>query len=413
LVKGEGMKRILVLLFMVLLPFLSRLFPQTQDWPQFRGPEGQGHASARNLALEWSETKNIVWKVPIPGNGWSSPVIQGDRIWLTTAVDEGRSLRAICLRRKDGSILYDLEVFRQEEVGPIHSKNSHASPTAVLEGDRIYVHFGAFGSACLRTDGTILWKTQLQYEHRHGPASSPVLFQDVLIYNCDGTDIQFVTALDKYTGKVRWKKLREGRMSYSTPLTIDVEGKPQVVSTGGDQVVTYDPRSGEEIWWLRYDGFSLVPRPVYGLGLVFICSGYGAPVLYAIRPDGKGDVTKSHVAWSVRRGVPLNPSPLLIGTELYLISDRGIASCLDGKTGKIYWQERLGGQFSASPIYADDRIYCLNEEGETTVIRPGTEFKKLRTNQLAGRTLSSMSVHGRAIYLRTDHHLYRIEKPRS
>ncbi len=401
----------ILLLLSTLVLFQHRMSAQEEDWPQFRGPGGQGHASARGLPKEWSETKNIAWKVPLPGNGWSSPVIQGEKIWLTASVDEGRSLRALCLSRSDGKLLHDLEIFRQEEAGSIHSKNSHASPTPVLEGDRVYVHFGAFGSASLRSDGKILWKHRFEYDHRHGPASSPVLFQDLLIYNCDGTDLQFVAALDKHTGKLRWKKSRKGRMAYTTPLTIQVEGKPQLVSTGGDQVVTYHPLSGEEIWRVRYDGFSLVPRPVFGLGLVYICTGYPHPSLYAIRPDGQGDVTESHVAWTLKRGVPLNPSPLLVGEELYMVSDRGIASCLDARTGKHHWQERLPGEYSASPVYADGKIYLLNEEGEATILEVGKAFKKLGTNRLPGRTLASFAVHGRAIYLRTDSHLYRIEKP--
>ena len=403
----------LFLLLFSLVLFQHKLSAQEEDWPQFRGPSGQGHATARGLPKEWSEDKNIAWKVPLPGNGWSSPVIQGEKIWLTTSVDEGRSLRALCLSRSDGKLLHDLEIFRQEQAGRIHSKNSHASPTPILEGDRVYVHFGAFGSASLRSDGRILWKHRFEYDHRHGPASSPVLFQDLLIYNCDGTDVQFVAALDKHTGQMRWKKFRKGRMAYTTPLTIQVEGKPQLVSTGGDQVVTYHPLSGEEIWRVRYDGFSLVPRPVFGLGLVYICTGYPHPSLYAIRPDGEGDVTESHVAWTLKRGVPLNPSPLLVGEELYMVSDRGIASCLAARTGKHHWQERLPGEYSASPVYADGKIYLLNEEGEATVLEVGKEFKKLASNRLPGRTLASFGVHGSAIYLRTDSHLYRIEKPSS
>ena len=399
----------LLLFLFPLVPSFPQLSAQDESWPQFRGPGGQGHASARGLPSEWGESKNIVWKVPLRGNGWSSPVIKGEKIWLTTSVDEGRSLRVLCLNRNDGKLLHDVEVFRQEQVGSIHSKNSHASPTPILEGDRVYVHFGAFGSACLTSDGRIVWKNRLEYEHRHGPASSPVLFEDLLIYNCDGTDVQFVAALDKHTGELRWKKFRQGRMAYSTPLAIEVEGEPQLVSTGGDQVVTYHPLSGEKIWWSRYDGFSLVPRPVFGLGMVYICTGYPHPVLYAIRPDGRGDVTESHVAWTLKRGVPLNPSPLLVGEELYMVSDRGIASCVDARTGKHHWQERLPGEYSASPVYADGRIYLLNEEGEATVLEVGKEFKKLATNRLPGRTLASFAAHGRAIYLRSDSHLYRIE----
>ncbi len=397
---------LLCLLAVLLNPLLSR----TADWPQFRGPSGQGHSSERGLPLTWGETRNVVWKVPMPGLGWSSPVIQGDQIWVTTALDNGRSLRAICVNKQNGRVLQDVEVFRKDNPPPIHSKNSHASPTPILEGDRVYVHYGTNGTACLSTEGKILWRTELKYEHGHGPGGSPVLFGDLLIINCDGTDVQYVAALDKSSGKILWKRNRDGRMAFSTPLLIRVDGTDQVISTGGDRVVAYNPLSGEEIWWARYDGYSLVPRPVYGLGLVFICSGYDNPTLFAVRPNGKGDVTNSQVVWTIRRGAPLNPSPLLLGEELYIVSDRGIAACLNAKTGKSYWQERLPGEYSASPLYADGRIHFLNEEGVTTVIAPGIVFKKLTANSLEGRTLASMAVSGSAIYLRSDRHLYRIEE---
>jgi outer membrane protein assembly factor BamB len=301
-------------------------------------------------------------------------------------------------------------VFHLDEPGSIHSKNSHASPTPILEGDRVYVHFGAHGTACLSTDGTIVWTAKLEYAHRHGPAGSPVLYQDLLLMSCDGTDQQFVVALDTNTGKERWRRSRDGRMAYSTPLVIDVNGEPQLMSTGGNRAIAYDPESGEEIWWVRYDGYSLVPRPVVGNGLVFLCTGFDRPWLYAVRPDGQGDVTDTHVAWKLQRGAPLTPSPLLIGQELYIINDTGVASCLDSATGKAHWQERLGGGYSASPLYADGRIYFLDEEGLTTVVAPGTTFEKLATNKLEGRTLASLAVAAGAIFLRTESHLYRIEE---
>ncbi|MBI3463087.1 MAG: PQQ-binding-like beta-propeller repeat protein [Planctomycetes bacterium] len=360
--------------------------------------------------IVWAE--NIAWKTPIPGLGWSSPAIQGDQIWLTTALDDGHSLRAICLNR-GGQIVHDVEVFQKDDPGPIHTKNSHASPTPLIEGDRVYVHFGAHGTACLTTDGQIVWKTEeLKHDHRHGPAGSPVVHGELLILNCDGTDVQFVVALDKRTGEVRWRSDREGAMAYSTPLLIDVGGRKQLISVGGEQVIAYDPASGSEIWRSRYPtGYSNVPRPVYGHGLVFVCSGYNTPQLYAIRPQGaRGDVTQTHVAWKLERGAPHNPSPLLVGNELYIVSDRGIATCLDAKAGTVHWQERLGGNFSASPLFADGRIYLLNEEGLTTVVAPGTTFKQLAANQIDGRTLASLAVSQGAIYLRSADHLYRIEK---
>jgi outer membrane protein assembly factor BamB len=398
-------------LFQIVILFLP-LAVLAENWTEFRGPTGQGHSRERGLPLTWSERENVAWKVPIPGKGWSSPVLVEDQIWLTTALDDGRSLRAICLNRDTGRILHNVEVFQLADPGPVHQKNSHASPTPILEGDRVYLHFGSHGTACITRSGQIVWKTQeLKYYHRHGPGGSPVVYGDLLIVSCDGYDIQFVAALDKRTGKIRWKSPRKGYQAYTTPLMIQVQGKDQLISPGAHRAVSYEPLTGKEIWSIRYgDGYSNVPRPVYGHGLVFICSGFEQAVLLAVRPDGQGDVTDSHVAWSLKRAVPLTPSPLLVGEELYLVSDNGIASCLDAKTGKTHWQQRLGGNHSASPIFAEGRIYFLNEEAESVVIEPGKAFKKLATNQLDGHTLASMAVSGKAIFLRSASHLYRLQQ---
>lgn len=396
---------------------------QAADWPQFRGPGGQGHSDATNLPLTWSETENIVWKVPVAGLGWSSPAIQGDQIWMTSAVDNGKTLHAIALDRATGKPLHNVTVFELADPGPVHSKNSHASPTPLIEGDRVYVHYGAHGTACLKTDGTVVWKTQdLKHDHRHGPGGSPVIFEDLLILNCDGSDVQFVVALDKNTGEIRWKKKREhigedrltGKsnvpMAYTTPLLTEINGTIQLLSSGADSIVSYNPRNGEEYWWFRYDGYSNVPRPVVGKGLVFISSGYDRPEFYAVKVDGTGDVTESHLGWNMKKAAPLNPSPLLVGDELYLVSDNGIATCLDAVSGTQHWQERIGGNFSASPTFADGRIYLLDEEGKTTVIAPGKKYEVLATNSLEGRTLATPAMVDQAIFLRTDTHLYRIEK---
>jgi outer membrane protein assembly factor BamB len=393
---------------MLLLPVI----PLAENWTEFRGPNGQGHSNERGLLLTWSETENVAWKVPIPGRGWSSPVVVDDQIWLTTASDDGRSLRAICLNRDSGRIVHNVEVFQLADPGSIHQKNSHASPTPTLEGDRVYLHFGSHGTACITRSGQIVWKTQeLKYYHRHGPGGSPVVYGELLIVSCDGYDHQFVVALDKGTGKIRWKSPRKGYQAYTTPLTIQVQGKDQLISPGAHRAVAYEPLTGREIWSINYgDGYSNVPRPVYGHGLVFICSGFEQAVLLAVRPDGKGDVTSSHVAWTLKRSVPLTPSPLLVGDELYLVSDNGIASCLDAKSGKAYWQKRLGGNHSASPIFAEGRIYFLSEEGESIVIQPGKLFRKLATNQLDGQTLASMAVSGKAIFVRSASHLYRLQQ---
>ncbi len=395
---------------LLLLLVLNVTLLQAEEWPQFRGPDGQGHSSQEKLPLNWSETENVRWKVPVPGSGWSSPVVQAGRIWLTSARDEGRSLRAVCLDLETGKLLHDLEVFRRENPGSINSKNSYASPTALLEGERVFVHYGANGTAAVSTDGKVLWRNRLQYQHGHGPGGSPVLFEDLLIVACDGTDVQYLAALDKEDGQIRWKSERQGYMAYSTPLIIQVGGQAQLVSPGGRQVGAYAPRSGETLWWITHDGFSGVPRPVFGHDLVFVISGYNRPVLYAVRPGGNGDVTESHTAWKLSRGAPLNPSPILVGDELYLVSDVGVATCLDAKTGKVHWTQRLRGQFSASPLYGAERIYFLNETGEAFVVAPRTAFRELARNQVEGRTLASMAVAGETLLLRTDTHLYRIEQ---
>ncbi len=393
------------------LLFLSVLI-LAQDWPEFRGPTGQGYSEEHGLPLTWSETQNVRWKVAIPGKGWSSPAILGNRIWLTTATEEGKSLRAISVDRDTGALLQNIEIIRLNSPGPINPKNSYASPTPVLEDDRIYLHFGANGTACITQSGEIVWKTRLEYDNgQHGPGSSPVLYDDLLIVSCDGRDIQYVVALDKRTGKVRWKKLRKGYQAYTTPLILRLPQGDQVISPGAFRAIAYEPRTGKEIWYVKYgDGFSNVPRPVYGNGLVFICTGFQEPSLLAVRVDGRGDVTKSHVVWTLKRGAPLTPSPLLVGDELYLVSDGGIATCVDARTGNEYWQARVGGNHSASPIYADGRIYFLSEEGESVVIEPGKRFKILATNQLDGASLASMAVSNRSIYIRTQTHLYRLSE---
>jgi len=395
----------------------------TQDWPDFRGPAGQGHSAARNLPLVWSETENIRWKVPVAGSGWSTPVIAGGRIWVTLATD-GRdaSLRALAFDVETGKELVNTEVFRVRGSGAINPKNNRASPSAVVEDERVYVHFGAEGTAALSTTGAVLWKARFPYESQHGAGGSPVLYGDLLIFSCDGGDAAFVIALDKYTGKVRWKTSRRfpWAQAYSTPLVIRsiatarAGGRDQIVSVGAFRAAAYDPATGKEIWRVSYDGgFSNVPRPVHGHGLVYIATGFQQPSLIAVRPDGSGDVTNTHIAWTLRRAAPLTPSPILVDESLYLVNDAGIASCVNAKTGELHWQQRLGGTFSASPIFADGRIYFLSEQGTTTVIAPGNEFRLLAKNSLDGATLASMAVSAESIFIRSQTHLYRIESLRA
>jgi outer membrane protein assembly factor BamB len=406
------LRRCAALIVIAFLCGLAWVSARAEEWPQFRGPTGQGQSSERGVPFEWSESRNIVWKTPVPGSGWSSPVVVGGRIWLTTAVKErGGSLRALAFDADSGREVVNTQVFKPRHTDPLNAKNTLASPTPVVDGDRVYVHFGADGTAALDTAGQVVWTIRLPYDSQHGNGGSPVLYRGLLIVSCDGSNEAFVAAIDAQTGKIRWKTPRRQPwdQAYTTPLVIRVGERDQVVSVGAYRAAAYDPDSGKELWRVSYaDGFSNVPRPVYGHGLVYIATGFQQPTLLAVRPDGSGDVTKTHVAWTLRRGAPLTPSPLIVGDELYLVNDGGIATCLDARTGSILWQQRLGGNFSASPVFVDGRIYFLSEEGVATVIAPGKEFRRLATNTLDGATLASIAVSGGSLFIRSHSHLYRI-----
>jgi hypothetical protein len=383
------------------------------EWPQFRGPDGQGHSDEKALPLEWSETKNIAWKVPVPGRGWSSPVIAAGRVWLTTATQVKRetSLRLLAFDLETGRLTLDMEVFKSPGSTLLNPKNSFASPTPIVDGDRVYVHFGSDGTAAVSTAGAILWKTTFAYQSQHGNGGSPELAGDLLIINCDGFDRAFVVALDTRTGKTRWRTDRREPHSqaYSTPLVIHTGDRDEIVSAGAYSAGAYDPQNGKEIWHVSYpDGFSNVPRPVYGDGLVFIATGFNQPTLLAVRPEGRGDITRSSVAWTLTRGAPLTPSPVIVGDELYVISDNGVASCLDARTGAVRWQQRLGHGFSASPVAADGRIYFLDEDGRTTVVKAGASGERLAVNVLEGPALASIGVAAQSLFIRTAAHLYRV-----
>jgi len=385
----------------------------SQDWPAFRGPDGQGHSTERGLPIEWSESSNVAWKTRVPGLGWSSPVVSGGKVWVTTAVEQrGISLRLMGFDAATGRELVNVEVFQvvasRVDINP---KNSWASPTPIVDGDRVYVHFGADGTAAVTTTGAVLWKQRFEYQSQHGAGGSPVVYGDLLIFSCDGSDAAFVVALDKQTGKVKWRTNRRfpADQAYTTPLVIRVGERDQLISVGAYRAAAYDPLNGKEIWRVSYaDGFSNVPRPVFAHGLVYIATGFQQPSLLAVRPDGAGDVTKTHLAWKLGRGAPLTPSPIVVGDELYVVTDGGIASCLDARTGAPIWQQRLGGTYSASPVFAGGSIYFPAEQGVTTVIATGKEFRRLATNRLDGGLLASMAVADGSLFLRTDSHLYRI-----
>jgi outer membrane protein assembly factor BamB len=410
--------RLLGLSVAVCVPFLPSL--RADEWTNFRGPNGQGRCASADLPVHWSEHEGIVWKKPIPGRAWSSPVTMDGRIWLTTAVDGGHSLRASCLSAHSGQVVWNVEVFHPDNPQHINSKNSHASPSPIVEPGRLYVHFGAAGTACLDSaTGKVLWRNQdLVIDHGEGAGSSPILFEDLLIVNCDGTDRQFVAALSKQTGRIVWKSKRsisvehlrpDMRKAFSTPALVEVAGKPQLISPAAVEVNAFDPRTGAELWCVRYSGWSEVPVPLLDRDRVYVVTDYTQPQLWAIRPGGHGNVTDSHVIWKVPRQIGASSSPVLAESHVYDVTDHGVLSCISTENGRPVWQHRVGGTFSASLLYLGQYIYCISEQGKTTVIRPGDKYQEVAANVLDGRILATPAVCGRALLVRTDSHLYRIE----
>ncbi len=393
-------------------------------WPEFRGPTAQGHSIAKGVPVEWSQQKNVVWRSELPGHAWSSPVVANGKIFLTNAtpldgVDElkGVSLRALAMDAATGKVLWDTEVFQQADVEALkmHKKNSEASPSPVFEAGKVFAHFGHHGTACLDENGKIIWTNR---EHNlkpvHGTGGSPVIVDDLVIFDNDSNITPGVVALDKATGKTRWRVQRpateaKSKFSFCTPLLIEVNGQKQVISPGSGIVQALNPKDGSEIWHVSYGtGYSVVPRPVFAHGMIFLSSGYDKPVGYAIKVDGRGDVTSTHVAWTTSKHVPRNSSMLVIGDEFYMIDDGGFLTCLDARTGAEHYQERLLGPCSASLLFADGRIYAIDELGKTAVVAPGKVMQVLATNELGEKTQSSMAVCDSDLLIRTEKALYRI-----
>jgi len=419
------------------------------DWPQWRGPEGQGHAvDAHDLPLAWSETEHVAWKTPLPGRGWSSPVLDSHHVWMTTAVErpvsaEDRaartappsggqprnvaaavSFRALCVDRETGALVHDVELFTVEDPQPIHALNSFASPSPALTEGRLFCHFGDYGTACVDTaTGAILWRTrELRLDHMNGPGSTPILHDGLLIVNCDGCDVQEIAALDVATGRIAWKTARSGplrddpdlKKAYATPIVVEHDGRDVLVSPGADWLYGYDPKTGAELWRMSYGelGFSVVPRPVAAHGLLFMSTSFNQPRLLAVRlaTDGRG----AEIVWQEKKAAPSMPSPLIVGDRLFMVSDKGVATFLEARTGAAMATLRLGGNFSSSPLFADGRIYVGNRDGETFVIDPGSgpgfTSKLLAANQLDGAIFATPAAVGDSLYLRTDTAIYRIRR---
>jgi outer membrane protein assembly factor BamB len=416
-----------------------------EDWLQFRGPRGDGCATAKNLPERWGGFDGPAWQIDIPGTGWSSPIVVGSRIWLTSAEQsaldaKGRekklaanpiltpdfqthasaTLLAIEIDAVAGKILRKLELFTANDPKPIHAQNTYASPTPVCDGERLYCHFGSLGTVCLEMKtGQVLWKEILPVDDITGPGGSPVLWKDSLIFACDGADKQFVIALHKLTGKEIWRTSRPPmtasddklRRAFSTPLIVTHAGREQLIVPGAQWVCSYEPATGKEIWRADFgDGHAVVPRPVYKDSLVYICTGFMKPELWAIKVDGTGDVSKTHVMWTYDKQVPEISSPLVSGGEIYYVSSKGVATCLDAKSGEPLWQHRLGGNFAASPLLADGKLYFTSQEGTTTVLKPGREYAEIARSQLFGQTLASLAIAGESLLIRTQSQLACVRK---
>lgn len=392
------------------------------DWTEFRGPSGTGHSPSTGLPREWSETKNVAWKTRIHGRGWSSPVVLGKQVWLTTATAEGTQLSVLAIDRDDGRVLFDTKVFDVVKPEDTRKYNSYASPTPVIEEGRVYVHFGSYGTAALdTTTGKVLWtRRDLPCNHWRGPGSSPILYKDLLIVHLDGYDVQYAVALDKRTGRTAWKADRahdfgtddgDLKKGFATPVVIEAAGRSQLISPAAKAVVSLDPLTGRELWRVLYPQHSAAARPLFAHGFVYVDTGFGKAELLAIRPDGRGDVTKTHVVWKAVRGIGAKPSPVLVGDLIYSVSDTGgVVTCLDAKSGAEVWQRRVGASgHSASPLFADGAIYFFSEDGSAIALEPGREYKELGRSSLEEEgVMATPAIVDKAIFLRTESHLYRI-----
>jgi outer membrane protein assembly factor BamB len=400
-----------------------------EDWLRFRGPSGQGISSEGNLPLHWGRSQNVAWKTPIPGSGWSSPIVFGDRVFLTSTTGEGTSCHVISVDANTGKVVWDVEVFKQTPTRK-EGKNSYATPTPVTDGKLVYAFFSGGGAAAVSFDGKVAWSNvSNSYYSQHGLGASPLIYEDLLIMPFDWSsptgelragwqipwDKSFALALDKNTGQIRYKAARgQSRIGHVTPNVVEVEGKPQLVTAAGDVIEGFEPRTGERLWWAYNGGESVVPSLVFGDGMVFTSSGFptqagGKPIYPAIRAfrlGGKGDVSATNLVWEEKKAVPMVPSFLFADHLLFTVKEDGIAQCFEAATGKLLWRHRLEGTYSASPLASAGRIYFLSEAGNTTVIELGREFKQLAVNELEGPCQASPAASNGRLFIRSQSDLF-------
>lgn len=399
------------------------------NWPEFRGPHGNGVADAKSVPTTWGETENVRWKAAVHDKGWSSPVVWGDQVWVTTAAEDGKKYYALGFDRKTGAKVHDLHLFDEPNPPDIRQFNSYASPTPAIEAGRLYAHFGSHGTACVDTaTGNVLWQRRdLPCDHFRGPASSVVLHKDRLFLLFDGFDRQYVACLAKVDGRTLWQKDRnlpyqntgnskkdnDYKKAFATPAVFAFGGKAQVVCPAATGTVAHDVETGDEVWRVITGGMNEACRPILSDGLIYLTAGHPNAVL-AVKAGRTGDLTKTGVAWRLDKVAPTRPSPLVVGPHLFMVNDTGIVFCLDAKTGRAIWQERLDGKFSASPVLAGGNIYFANEGdksgGKAFVVAARPEYELVATNRLNAGCRASPAVGGDDLFLRTDTHLYCIGK---
>lgn len=418
----------------VLLAGFIVLPAQSQHWPQFRGPNQDAIVPAENrvgksLPLQWDETKNVTWKTEIPHRGLSGPVIMNNQLWLTTATEEGHELFVLCLDATTGEVLHQEKVFHIDAPRPLgNDVNSYATPTPVLGEGRAYIHFGSYGTAAIDTETfDILWtQTDLPCNHFRGPASSPVLFEDLLILTFDGSDYQYQAALDKHTGEVawrtdrstRWKDLDENgqpkadgdfRKAFSTPVLTEHKGEPRMLISASYAAFAYNPRTGEEIWTFEHDAYSNASLALVGDGLYYIFSGRRRPELFAVTPGGTGDIADTHIAWSHDNGMPSMVSAVIVDDYLFIPNHSGVLTSLNKTTGEVSFRDRIGGQYYASPLVSEGLIYFFATDGTTRIFTADFDFLLEEENTLPEGIMATPAVVDGALFIRTDHHVWRIE----
>lgn len=399
---------------------------QADEWPQFRGRNSQGVSSETDVPLKWNAEDSIAWKTPIPGESWSSPVVWADHVFLTTATENGESCHVLALDRTSGKILWDKEVFRQEPRRK-EGRNTYATPTPATDGERVYACFGDGSFVALDFAGEVVWTNRdYKFYGQHGLATSPILHDGLLIMARDGSsdsddkqlgwqtpwDQAYVLALDAKTGKERWIGKRGlSRISHGAPCIWEHDGRTEIVSEAGDVVQGFDPATGERLWSSLVAGEGKVPSAVIGEGLVFTSGGWGGKEsIQAFKLGGEGDLQESNLVWEQKKGMPKIPSMLYAKPYLYAITDAGVATCMKADTGEIVWQERVGGNFAASPVLANGRIYFVGDNGDSTVIEAGPEFNILAKNPLGEKVQASPAISHGQIFIRTDKHLFCIGK---